>query len=73
MGTINHPHDKFFKEMFGNVALAKDFMTNYLPREVLDIVDIETVSPQNVSYIEANLKESFSDLLFKANINKSEG
>lgn len=73
MGIINQPHDKFFKEMFGNVDLAKDFMTNYLPKEVLNVVDVETISPQNVSYIEGNLKESFSDLLFKANINKSEG
>lgn len=47
-------------------------MTNYLPKEVLNVVDVETISPQNVSYIEGNLKESFSlDLLFKANINKS--
>lgn len=59
--------------MFGNVALAKDFMKNYLPEEVLKIVDLETLNPEKEHYIEDDLKESFSDLLFKANINGKEG
>lgn len=73
MGIIHQPHDKFFKEMFGNIALAKDFMNNYLPVEILRIVDLETLNPEKEHYIEDDLKESFSDLLFKADINGKEG
>ena len=73
MGVIHQPHDKFFKEMFGNVDLAKEFMVNYLPSDILKVIDLQTIVPQSPSYIEGNLKESFSDLLFKVNINNEEG
>lgn len=73
MAIIHQPHDKFFKEMFGNIAMAKDFMTHYLPSEVLRVVDLETLTPEKEHYIEDDLKESFSDLLFRANINGREG
>lgn len=48
-------------------------MTNYLPKEVLQIIDLETISPQKDSYIEKELEETFSDLLFKTKIEEKEG
>lgn len=70
---IQNPHDKFFKKTFGDVAVAKDFLNNYLPQKLMGIIDIETLEPQKDSYIDEELKEGFSDLLFRANINKREG
>ncbi len=70
---IQNPHDKFFKKTFGDVAVAKDFLNNYLPQKIMGIIDIETLEPQKDSYIDEELKEGFSDLLFRANINKREG
>jgi predicted transposase/invertase (TIGR01784 family) len=70
---IQNPHDKFFKKTFGNVAVAKDFLNNYLPQKIMGIIDIETLEPQKDSYIDEEFKEGFSDLLFRANINKREG
>lgn len=70
---IQNPHDKFFKETFGNVEVAKDFLNNYLPQNIIKLIDIDTLQPQKDSFINEELQEGFSDLLFKVDINKKEG
>ena len=35
---LQYPHDKFFKESLGNVETAKDFIANYLPKQVLPVL-----------------------------------
>ena len=70
---IQNPHGKFFKSTFGNVAIAKDFLNNYLPQDLIHIIDIDTLEPQKDSYIDEKLMESFSDLLFKVDINNRDG
>ena len=73
MDIIEQAHDKLFKETFGNVEIAKDFMSGYLPTSVLDIVDLDTLEPQKDSFITKELQEVFSDLLFRVDINNREG
>jgi len=63
---VQNPHDKFFKETFSNVEVARDFMQNYLPEPILKIVDLQTLDIQKDSFIDENLKEVFSDMLFQA-------
>ena len=70
---VQNPHDKFFKEILGNVSTAKDFLTHYLPNNIMKIINVNTLEPQKDSYINKDLEESFSDLLFKVDINKKEG
>ncbi len=73
MNIINQAHDKLFKETFGTVEISKDFMNGYLPKSVLDIIDMETLQPQKDSFINKELEEVFSDLLFNVSINGKEG
>lgn len=73
MSIINNPHDKFFKETLSDIETTKDFMKNYLPKDLLSVIDLEKLIPQKDSYIEKELEESFSDILFKTNINGTEG
>lgn len=61
---VENPHDKFFKETMSNVATAKDFLMNYLSESVLRVVDLNTLNPQKDSFINPDLEEYFSDLLF---------
>ena len=70
---VQNPHDKFFKETFSNVEIARDFMQNYLPEPILKIVDLQTLDIQKDSFIDENLKEVFSDMLFHAKINQRDG
>ena len=71
--NIQNPHDKFFKEIFGKVEVARDFLNNYLPESIMKIVDMNTLEPQKDSFINKELKEIFSDMLFRVNIGKKEG
>lgn len=73
MNIINQAHDKLFKETFGTVKIAKDFINGYLPDSILDIVDIDTLKPEKDSFINKELEEVFSDLLFSVTINDRQG
>lgn len=73
MGTVNHPHDKLFKETFGDLGVTTDFINNYLPEEILDIIDVGSLTPLKDSYIQEELKDSYSDLLFNVKVANEEG
>ncbi len=70
---VQNPHDKFFKETLTKVDLARDFARNYLPAAILQVVDLSTMEPQKDSFIDEELRETFSDLLFRVNIAQKEG
>ncbi|NYB74646.1 Rpn family recombination-promoting nuclease/putative transposase [Sedimentibacter hydroxybenzoicus DSM 7310] len=70
---IQNPHDKFFKETFGKTVVAKDFINNYLPQEIRDVMNVDTLELQKDSFVNAELEEGFSDILFKSEINSEEG
>ncbi|MCL4868366.1 MAG: Rpn family recombination-promoting nuclease/putative transposase [Anaerolineae bacterium] len=64
MSELTNPHDKFFKEMFGQLELARDFLQNYLPAAVLNHLDLSQIQLEKESFIDPQLREHFSDLLF---------
>lgn len=70
---IQTPHDSFFKETMGKVEVAEDFLNNYLPESIKDIVDTGNLEPQKDSFIDKELNETFADMLFKTNIYGEEG
>ncbi len=73
MMKIQTPHDSFFKETMGKIEVAEDFLNNYLPESIRNIVDTKTLEPQKDSFIDKELNEIFADMLFKANIYGEEG
>ena len=73
LDVLKQPHDKFFRSTFGQVEIASDFLKNYLPQELSEIVDIDTLELQNDTFLNEKLKEEFADLLFRVNINHKEG
>jgi len=70
---LENPHDKFFKETLGNIAVAKDFLHHYLPHKIREIVNVNTLEAQKDSFINEELNEGFSDLLFSADIDGNQG
>lgn len=71
--ALNQPHDKYFSATFGKVSFASDFLKSYLPKDLLNIIDMDTLEPQKDSYLNKQLKEQFTDLLFRVNISGREG
>ncbi len=58
------PHDRFFKRFFGDLEVAKDFLSNYLPDEILSRLELDTLQLEKESFIDPELRNHFSDLLF---------
>ena len=64
MRDLTNPHDKFFKETFSRVEVARDFFINYLPESVTAVLDFDTLTIQPDSFVDADLQEQFADLLY---------
>jgi len=58
--------DEFFKKIFSNVEVARDFIENYLPESILKIIDLETLELQKDSFINEPLIDNLSGVLFQA-------
>ncbi|MDI6793495.1 MAG: Rpn family recombination-promoting nuclease/putative transposase [bacterium] len=43
MEQITNPHDKFFKEVFTRKNTAKEFLLNYLPANVVSLLDLDSL------------------------------
>lgn len=61
---IFNPHDKFFKETFSIRENVIDFLQGTIPEEILKKLDLSTLTLDNNSYIDEELKEHFSDVVY---------
>ena len=73
MDKVINPHDKLFREIWSKKEYAKDFFINYLPKDILEIIDLDSIEISKDSFIEKELKDYFSDLLYKANFSNEPG
>ncbi len=69
---ITNIHDASFKEVFSQKRIAKDFIINNIPKEALAIVDIESLELQKDTFINKELRENFSDLIYKIKVNNKD-
>jgi predicted transposase/invertase (TIGR01784 family) len=63
---LHNPHDVLFKEMFSQQEIAADFLRNYLPPKVVAHLQLDALDVQPDSFIDEELREHYSDLLFRA-------
>jgi predicted transposase YdaD len=66
-GVIN-PHDKVFKKTYSDRENACSFLTHYLPDKVLKLVDLNTLEISKDSFIEKDLADYYSDILYKVDL-----
>ena len=62
---IQNFHDKIIKETFSKPALAKEYFRQFLPEKLKELIDIESMTIENGSYLSDDMREYFADLLFK--------
>jgi predicted transposase/invertase (TIGR01784 family) len=62
---LRHPHDAFFKETFGRTEIAADYLRHYLPPAVAARLRLEALEPQRDTFVDPDLQEHFSDLLYR--------
>lgn len=70
---LHHSHDKLFRETWSDLANAKSFLQNYLPEKVLEIVRLDSLEICKDSFIEKDLKDYYSDMLYRVNFGESPG
>ena len=68
---LNNPHDKFFKRALAIVAIARPMLENFLPKDLLDKLNLDTLEIDPNSYINDELKETFSDIVWACRIKNS--
>ncbi|MBK9053730.1 MAG: Rpn family recombination-promoting nuclease/putative transposase [Chloroflexi bacterium] len=65
MSEISNPHDKFFKEMFSRPEVVRDFLIHTLSPDIHEQLNLDTLELQKDSFVEPDLEEYFSDLLYQ--------
>lgn len=65
MDDIGSPHDRYFRETFGRVEVARDFLAHHLPADLLAAVDLDSLEIATESHLAADLRESCSDLVYR--------
>ena len=68
---INNPHDKFFKAVFGITSVVKPFLNQFVPKNVLDKLDFETLELESTSYLTDELSEFYADLVWRCQFKNS--
>jgi predicted transposase/invertase (TIGR01784 family) len=62
--SVPNPHDVFFKEVFSDKDNAVDFIKGVFPEELKEKLDLSTLALDNNSYVDEELKETFSDIVY---------
>ena len=65
MAEINNPHDRFVKATLSQPDIAASFLTNYLPRETVELLDTSKIELVKDSFVDSDLREHQSDMLFQ--------
>jgi predicted transposase/invertase (TIGR01784 family) len=74
MGTKHlTPHDHFLRHMMTKPQVIKEFFEINLPANIKEIVDLDSIKPQQESYIDDKLRLQITDLVYTAQIGRRQG
>ena len=62
--TPKEPHDTFFRQLLAQPVTAAEFIQNYLPAEVVAMLDLTKLQPETDTFVDPRLRKHFSDLLY---------
>ena len=57
-------HDKLFKRCMADTTVASEFIESYLPKEVLDVINLSTLKLEKSDFADAVLGNGVSDVLY---------
>ena len=58
------PHDTFFRQLLSDPVVAADLVQNYLPAEVVALLDLSQLRIEKETFVDARLRKHFSDVLY---------
>lgn len=68
MAEIINPHDSFFKTLLARPEVVTDFLSNYLPPEVAEQLDLSAPELMKDSFVDPELQPHLSDLLYRVSL-----
>ena len=68
MSNIYNLHDKLFRQSLSNIEVAKDFLVTHLPPNILAKFDLNDIQFCPNSYIDPQLQEQLSDIVYHAKL-----
>ncbi|MCT4708714.1 Rpn family recombination-promoting nuclease/putative transposase [Enterobacteriaceae bacterium H11S18] len=71
--TTPTPHDATFRQFLTRPEVARDFMEIHLPAELRDICDLGTLKLESGSFVEDDLRQYFSDVLYSLKTTAGDG
>ena len=69
---VKNPHDKFFYDSFGRPEIARNFLEEYLPAEIRQLLNLEHLVWQKDRFHDPEMKEYRSDLLYQSKLTTGE-
>ena len=64
-------HDSLIKKAMESPIAAKELLSEYLPAEFKDFINLDTLKIEKESFIEDSLKTKFSDIIYSAKAKES--
>ncbi|HON12350.1 MAG TPA: Rpn family recombination-promoting nuclease/putative transposase, partial [Chitinispirillaceae bacterium] len=65
---IQHAHDRLFRESMQDIDIARKLSFSALPSKVKNRIDWETLEIVKESWVDENLREHRSDVIYRAKI-----
>lgn len=70
----NRPkHDQLFRKALENPMVAHELLQTHMPSDVFALMDMSTLKLEKESFVETDLTNSISDVLFSAKFNGDDG
>lgn len=64
--SVQHAHDKFFKEAFSRLDVLTDFIRAFLPPEIAEQINLNKLTRRQDSFVDEELGEHFVDMLYES-------
>jgi hypothetical protein len=60
----HHPHDKYLRHVLQFNAITRQFLQYFLPKEISDALDFDTLTQTEDSFLDEQLSEHFTDICY---------
>ena len=71
--TTSTPHDALFKSFLTHPDTARDFMEIYLPKDLRELCDLDSLKLESASFVDEKLRALHSDILWSVNTREGDG
>ena len=71
--TPKNPHNNFFIKVMSNKETAISFLSHFLPKHLLEIIDLKTLELIKTDFYDEKLNVKYCDMLFRVLFNNEVG